>query len=100
MRWTVVAAIAVLIGAGSAAAQPPPPPNYAPIPPPRREVVPPLPGRTVIWQPGHWHWDGYRYIWINGRYVERRPQYGRYVEGHWVWAPKAGGWVWRPAHWQ
>ncbi len=63
-------------------------------------VVPPPPGGRMIWQPGHWHWDGYRYIWVGGHYVERRPHYGHYVEGRWVWAPRAGRWIWRPAHWE
>lgn len=101
MKWPVVGAAALLIGIGlgSARAQPPPP-GYAPIPPPRSEIVPPPPRGRVVWQPGHWHWDGFRYVWIAGRYVERRPHFGRYAEGRWVWAPRAGRWVWRPAQWQ
>ena len=76
---------------------PAPTPGYAPIPPPRAEVVPPPPRPTVIWEPGHWHWNGYRYIWISGRYIERRPQYGHYVPGAWVF--RHGTWMWVPAHW-
>jgi hypothetical protein len=29
-----------------------------------------------VWQAGHWRWDGYRYVWIEGRYV---PQGGGYA---------------------
>lgn len=99
MKRITVGAAVLLFGIGSAIAQPPPP-TYAPVPPPRVEVVPPAPVGPVIWQPGHWHWDGYRYIWIGGRYVQRRPHYVHYVEGHWRWAPRLGQYVWRPAHWE
>jgi WXXGXW repeat (2 copies) len=37
----------------------------------RVEVVPPPPRETVVWEPGRWHWDGRRYVWIGGHYVER-----------------------------
>jgi hypothetical protein len=100
MKWLVVGATVFLVGIGSAGAQPPPPPTYAPVPPPRVEVVPPPPGGRVVWEPGHWHWDGVRYIWISGHYVERRPHYGHYAEGRWAWSPHEGRWVWRPAHWE
>ncbi|HVY16257.1 MAG TPA: hypothetical protein VHB27_13615 [Rhodopila sp.] len=100
MKRLLVGGMVCLIGwgaIGSAIAQPPP--GYAPIPPPRHEVVPPPPpGGRVVWEPGHWHWDGVRYVWIGGHYVERRP--GHWVPGHWVWAPRQGRWVWAPAHWQ
>lgn len=98
MKWLVAGATIVLLGGGGASAQPPPP-NYAPVPPPRAETVPPRPGERVIWQPGHWHWDGYRYIWMRGQYVQRRPHYGQYAEGHWAWGPRVGRYVWVPAHW-
>jgi hypothetical protein len=100
MKWLAVGAAVFVVGIGSAVAQPPPPPNYAPIPPPRAEVVPPPPGGRMVWEPGHWHWDGVRYIWIGGHYVERRPHYGHYAEGRWIWAPREGRWIWRPAHWE
>ncbi len=108
MKWLAVGAAVLVVGIGSAVAQPPPPPGYAPIPPPgyapipppRTEIVPPPPRGRMVWEPGHWHWDGRRYIWIDGRYVERRPHYGRYVEGRWIWAPREGRWIWRPAHWE
>ena len=99
MKWFVVGATICLMGIGSASAQPPPP-NYAPIPPPRAETVPPRPGERVVWQPGHWHWDGYRYIWIRGRYIDRRPRYRQYVDGRWDPGPRGGRYVWVPAHWE
>ena len=54
----------------------------------------------MVWEPGHWHWNGYRYIWIGGHYVQIRPAYRHYVEGRWVWAPRQGRYVWAPAHWE
>jgi hypothetical protein len=101
MKWFGAGIAVFLIGVGSAVAQPPPPPaTYAPIPPPRAETVPPPPGRRMLWEPGHWHWNGVRYIWIDGRYIPRQPHYGRYVEGRWAWAPHQNRWIWVPAHWQ
>ena len=84
-------------GAGPVLAQPPP--SYPPVPPPRYEQVPPPPGGRYVWEPGHWHWNGVQYVWVGGHYVVRRPHYGRYVPGHWQWAPREGRYVWRPAHW-
>jgi hypothetical protein len=85
-------------GMTAAQAQPAPPPlPYGPIPAPRVEVVPvPPPGRRVVWEPGHWHWNGIRYVWIGGRYIPFRRRYVHYVPGAWVWR---GRWVWVPAHW-
>jgi len=73
---------------------------YAP-PPPRYEVVPaPPPGRHsfVVWDPGHWNWDGRQWIWIPGHYEERPHPHAVWVVGH--WAPRHGQWVWIPPHWQ
>lgn len=95
MKWILAGASVFLIGLGSAQAQPPPP-SYAPVPPPRYEAVPPPPGPRVVWEPGHWHWDGVRYVWIGGHYVQRHRHPMRWVEGRWVWH---GRWVWVPAHW-
>jgi hypothetical protein len=88
-----------LIGIGTAGAQPPPP-GYARIPPPRVEVVPPPPGRHVVWEPGHWQWNGYRYGWVPGRYVSRQPHYRHYAQGHWVWSPRQGRYIWVAPHWE
>jgi hypothetical protein len=81
MKWLVAAATAFLVAIGSASAQPPPP-GYAPIPPPRYEPVPP-PGGPMVWQPVHWHWNGYRYVWIRGYHVPARPHWRRWQEGRW-----------------
>jgi hypothetical protein len=112
MSRLAVTFVAILaLGLGSAAAQGPPgppppgpppgaPPPPAAVPAPRYEAVPPPPGPRVVWQPGHWHWNGVRYVWFPGAYVERRPGYGHYVPGHWRWSPGRGQYVWVAAHWE
>ncbi len=94
------ATLAVLTGlagpmsAGSALAQP----AYAPIPPPRAEVVPPPPGGHAVWVPGHWRWNGVRYVWLRGRYLIRPARYTAWEPEH--WALRGGVWVWVPGHWR
>ncbi len=78
-------------GVAPAEAQP-----YPPLPPPRYEALPPPPGGAYIWQPGHWRWNGYQYVWFPGRYIPRGP-YAHFVPGH--WALRYGQWVWIPQHW-
>jgi len=86
----------LLLGIGSAVAQPPPPPGP---PGPRVEVIPTAPGARYVWAPGHWRWNGVRYIWVGGRYIERRPGWGHWVDGHWAWRPRFGRWEWEPGRW-
>jgi hypothetical protein len=47
-------AIGVDIGGGPVVVAPPPRPGYA-------------------WAPGYWAWDGYRYVWMQPRWVDQRP---------------------------
>lgn len=89
---TLGAGLAVA-GSHSAEAQ-----GYPPIPPPQYERAPPPPPGAFIWQPGHWRWNGYRYVWFPGRYVPRGPHYGHFVPGH--WSMRHGQWVWVPQHWR
>ena len=73
MKRMILAGAIILLtatGIGSAVAQPPVP--YGPVPPPRYEPVP-APRRGYYWEPGHWHWNGYRYVWFNGHYVGGPP---------------------------
>lgn len=69
---------------------------YPPVPARRVEVIPPAPARTVVWQPGHYQWNGGDYVWIPGRYITRNG--GHWERGHWQRA--GGGWAWAPAHWR
>jgi hypothetical protein len=92
---TLLAALVMTAGmSGLAAAQP-----YPGIPALREErIPPPPPGARMVWEPGHWHWNGRNYAWIGGHYI--RPMHGRsqFVRGHWV--NERGRWVWVGGHWR
>jgi hypothetical protein len=71
---------------------------YPAVPAARVEVIPPAPSVAVVWEPGHWQWNGASYEWVPGHYVERAAVTGtQWVTGH--WENRAGGWVWVPGHW-
>jgi len=71
---------------------------YPPVPAARVEVVPSAPSATVVWEPGHWRWNGATYEWLPGSYVERTVVTGtRWVEPH--WEGRGGSWVWVDGHW-
>ena len=66
-------------------------------PPPPPVVVAPVPPPGYLWAPGYWAWDGYRYVWVDGRQVVARPGY--------VWVPdrwerRGHYWHHRHGHWQ
>jgi hypothetical protein len=82
----------VLVGLvhGGVMAQPPAPvPLYDAVPPPRT---------GSLWEPGHWHWNGERYVWIAGRWSSGGTRYGHWVLGRWGW--DGDRWGRRPAHWE
>lgn len=88
---TLLASLVVLMGLnGVAAAQYPPPPALY------HEMVPVRPGPRYVWQPGHWQWNDYHYVWVRGRYlmVEPRHVHRQWVHGHWEY----GRWV--HGHWR
>jgi len=89
------------VAAGMSGVTPPAqaqPASYPPMPQPRLEAMPPPPGRSYLWEPGHWRWNGAAYAWEPGRYIVRRARYARFVPGHWL--PHGAAWVWMPAHWR
>jgi hypothetical protein len=94
-RRSLLAALGLLPLAAPARAQPPP---WAAMPPPRQEVVPAKPGQNLVWQPGHWRWDGRDYVWIGGRWIEPAGRGRRWVPGH--WQQFRGQWVWVEPHWR
>ena len=71
-----------------------------PPPPMQVEVIPPPPQshpELVVWQPGHWRWNGQVYVWHPGHY-EKRPS----ATAYWVapeWVARNGQWVFKPGHW-
>ncbi|HJS86584.1 MAG TPA: hypothetical protein VJ779_14090 [Acetobacteraceae bacterium] len=70
-----------------------------PVPPPRPDPMPkpPVTATLLIWQPGHWDWNGAGYVWQPGEYVPREGHSGLYMPGYWAQTPS--GWQWQPAHW-
>ncbi len=76
-----------------------PAPNpYPPVPPLRVELIPPPPPvqERLVWQGGHWHWNGAGYVWNPGHYVAVAVG-ARWEPPH--WALRGGAWVWVPGHW-
>jgi hypothetical protein len=61
------------------------------------ETPGPRPGPAYFWDPGHWRWNGNRYVWIRGHYVLRTRTAARWVPGHWVQGPR--GWYWIEGRW-
>lgn len=59
--------------------------------------VPPPPRPGYVWRAGYHRWDGARYVWVPGEYIEARPG-AHWVDGH--WAHRGGGWVWVEGHWR
>jgi len=68
---------------------------YAP-PPPQAEAPPP-PTPSAKWIPGHWDWNGTKYVWFPGMYVENPPANANWVPGE--WQPGPTGWTWIAGHW-
>lgn len=67
-------------------------------PPVRVETQTVAPGPAYIWQKGYWRWNGARYAWVPGHWVQRPRPAAVWVEGHWI--RRGGGWVWVGGHWQ
>lgn len=71
--------------------------RIGPPPPPPVEVVPVVPHPGWVWQPGFWRWNGFRYVWIRGAYIQPPFWGARWIPGH--WRPTPTGYVWVPGHW-
>jgi hypothetical protein len=86
-----------------ATTDPPPPPEgvvvEAPPPPPPVivEAPPPAPGPEFVWIGGYHHWNGYRYVWVRGRYERRPHPRARWVAPH--WEARGRGHVWIGGRW-
>jgi hypothetical protein len=67
-------------------------------PPPRRaEIPPPAPSPQALWKFGHWSWNGQRYVWMPGHYVQRPSPTANWIPDYWEQAP--GGWMWVEGQW-
>ncbi|HTJ26945.1 MAG TPA: hypothetical protein VMA36_12365 [Candidatus Limnocylindria bacterium] len=80
-----LAGTALFATVGTASAQwwpgTPPPPRY------ERHAV----RAGYGWEPGHYRWNGVRWVWIPGYEVR-----GPWVPGHWVYGPNGRRWI--PGH--
>jgi hypothetical protein len=71
-----------------------------PAPPPLHTEVlprPPLSEEPLVWQPGHWDWNGSTYTWRDGAWLPRAGRGTSWLDGYWTTA--SGSCVWVPAHW-
>ena len=86
-------------GVSSTAAAPATTVITAPVPPPpgRAEIPPPAPSARALWTSGHWHWNGERYVWAPGRYIERPTPTANWRPGYWEQQPQ--GWLWVDGQW-
>lgn len=67
-------------------------------PPPRRAEIPPRPtSADSLWLVGHWNWNGAKYAWTPGSYIERPTPTANWVPGY--WEQESRGWVWTGGHW-
>jgi hypothetical protein len=87
-RDLMMGLLALSLGAFSAVSQAQVIVRVAP-PPPRAEVIP-APRHGMVWVNGYWDWNGHRYVWRQGHYVQARAGH-RWREDRWV--QREGGWV-------
>ena len=90
-----IAAFLLALSLGACVATPP----YPGVPPLRDDPMPkpPVTGEQLLWQPGHWDWNGSGYMWMPGQYVPAAGHGGSWMQG-W-WSQVDGIWRWEPAHW-
>ena len=72
---------------------------FPPVPPVISEMVPkpPVVAEPLMWQPGHWDWNGSGYVWAKGQYVPAAGHGNMWMPGWWSRSP--AGWSWQPPHW-
>ncbi|MBV9201214.1 MAG: YXWGXW repeat-containing protein [Alphaproteobacteria bacterium] len=94
---TPAAPPAAAIPAISADAQTPIVPAPRPPPPRRAELPPPAPSPQALWKYGHWRWNGQKYVWVPGLYVQRPSPTANWIPDYWEQGPK--GWMWVEGQW-
>jgi hypothetical protein len=72
--------------------------TYLPAPPTTPPQAPPgqAPVAESFWVPGHWVWNGTRYVWTAGYWARVEPGYV-WVPAHYSWTP--GGYVYVAGYW-
>ncbi len=75
------------------------PATHPPIPaiPDEQVPVPPPAATELIWQPGHFDWDGAHYTWVRGEWTKRSGPNTLWRDGFWDMVHKQPVWV--PAGW-
>jgi hypothetical protein len=99
-KFTMLAAVlAISLMAGCAEKQASDANPYPPVPALISEPVPkpPVTAEALMWQPGHWDWNGSGYAWANGQYVPAAGHGSLWMPGWWSRTP--AGWTWVPPHW-
>jgi WXXGXW repeat (2 copies) len=71
----------------------------APYPPPGilAEIPPRAPAPNSLWLVGHWNWNGAKYVWTPGQYIQRPAPTANWMPGY--WEQQTRGWVWTDGHW-
>jgi hypothetical protein len=72
---------------------------FPPVPPPMTETIPkpPVSPEQLLWQPGHWDWNGDGYVWQPGEYVPAAGHGALFQTGY--WQQTQSGWLWVKPHW-
>ncbi len=70
-------------------------------PPTQAEIIPKPPVSEVelLWQPGHWDWNGQTYNWRDGSWIPRDGRTNQWLPGYWDRKEMPGPCNWVPAHW-
>jgi hypothetical protein len=101
MRKLTTLAVLMTVSLMAGCQKPPPSEanSFPPVPPLITEVIPmpPVTAEPLMWQPGHWDWNGTGYIWAKGQYVPAAGHGNLWMPG-W-WSPTSSGWTWQPPHW-
>src|SRR5579875_1601579 len=61
-------------------------------------VAPYQPCHNELAVGGHWSWQGSKYVWVHGTYIERPAPTANWMPGY--WEEGAGGWIWTEGHWE
>jgi hypothetical protein len=96
---TLTALLAVSLLAGCVERQHTDSSPFPPVPPliPEAMQKPPVTTEPLMWQPGHWDWNGNAYVWARGQYVPAEGHGNLWMPGWWSRGP--AGWFWQPPHW-
>ena len=81
-------------------------PPQVPLPIVEEQPLPPVTSEPLMWQPGHWDWNGAgddwakgQYVWKKGQYVPARGHGNLWMPGWWSRKPSAG-WTWQAPGWR